>query len=119
MNCTDGSFALLCSAGVWEEHAYKLRVVRWAFYQRHRSVFNPTFLPIRACGEGRWEALAYGLKLLLSSFLPILSFQPPTVQGFIAQVEQFSLGCNLALGALQLCIGLIQHVEQLLLVFGK
>lgn len=76
VNCTDGRFALLCSAGFWKEHAYKLRVVRWSFYKRYGSVFNSTFLPIRACGEGRWEALVYGLKLLLSSFLHILSFQP-------------------------------------------
>lgn len=76
VHCTDGSFALLCPAGFWEEHAYKLRVVRWAFHKRYGSVSDPTFLPIRACGEGRWEALACASKLLLSSFLPILSFQP-------------------------------------------
>lgn len=88
VHCTDGSFALLCPAGFWEEHAYKLRVVRWAFHKRYGSVSDPTFLPIRACGEGRWEALPCASKLLLSSFLPILSFQPHYPGLYIAQVEK-------------------------------
>lgn len=117
---TDGSFALLCPAGLREEHAYKLRVVRRALRKRYGSVFNSTFLPIWASGEGRWEALACGLKVLLSSFLPILSFQPPLSRAFIAQLEKFSLGCDLADRALQLSILLSHFVEQSLLVFcGK
>lgn len=83
VHCTDGSFALLCPAGFWEEHAYKLRVVRWAFHKRYGSVSDPTFLPIRACGEGRWEALACASKSYCLPFFPSCPFNP-TVQGFIA-----------------------------------
>ena len=43
-------------------------MVRWAFFKRIGSIFNTTFLPIWACGEGRWEVWLCGLKLLLTPF---------------------------------------------------
>lgn len=90
-------------------------MVRRSLDKRYGSVLNAPFLPIRARGEGRWETSARGLKSLLVflSSHPVLS--TPTVQGFVAQVEKFSLGCKWGSVALHPVDPIRSHFTEVLL----